>query len=119
MLVDSLSSTGAINEQNDIRVFYALQNDANETPIFTPFPGYLNTSIGVPADPSLSNGTPDKKILKNSFYEYVPSARSFKEYEFTVDNLPSFKIFRVKLIMTSTNQAIVPVIQDLRVIALA
>ena len=111
--------TGAINEQNDIRVFYALQNDANETPIFTPFPGYLNTSIGVPADPSLSNGTPDKKILKNSFYEYVPSARSFKEYEFTVDNLPSFKIFRVKLIMTSTNQAIVPVIQDLRVIALA
>jgi hypothetical protein len=111
--------TGAINEQNDIRAFYSIQNDIGENPIFTPFPGYANLSSGIVIDPSLNNGSPDTLILKNSFYDYVPTPRSFKEYEFTVDNLPSFKIFRVKLIMTSTNQAIVPVIQDLRVIALA
>ena len=111
--------TGAINEQNDIRAFYSLQNDVNESPIFTAFPGYANLSSGIVVDPSLNDASPDTLILKNSFYDYVPTPRSFKEYEFTIDNLPSFKIFRVKLIMTSTNQAIVPVIQDLRVIALA
>ena len=111
--------TGAINEQNDIRAFYSIQNDVGEDPIFTAFPGYSNLSSGIVVDPSANNGTPDTLISKNSFYDYVPTPRSFKEYEFTVDNLPSFKIFRVKLIMTSTNQAIVPVIQDLRVIALA
>ena len=111
--------TGAINEQNDIRAFYSIQNDANESPIFTAFPGYPNLSSGRVIDPSLNDGSPDTLIFKNSFYDYVPTPRSFKEYEFTIDNLPSFKIFRVKLIMTSTNQAVVPVIQDLRVIALA
>ena len=39
--------------------------------------------------------------------------------EWTIDELPSFKIFRVKVIMTSTNQALAPVVQDLRCIALA
>jgi len=111
--------TGAINEQNDIRALYSIQNDIGESPIFTPFPGYSNLSSGIVIDPSLNNGSPDTLILKNSFYDYIPTPRSFKEYEFTVDNLPSFKIFRIKLIMTSTNQSIVPVIQDLRVIALA
>lgn len=111
--------TGAINEQNDIRAFYSIQSDVGENPIFTPFPGYSNLSSGIVVDPSLNNGSPDTLIFKNSFYDYVPTPRSFKEYEFTIDNLPSFKIFRVKLVMTSTNQAIVPVIQDLRVIALA
>ena len=111
--------TGAINEQNDIRAFYSIQNDASESPIFTAFPGYSNLSSGQVIDQSSNTGLPDTLILKNSFYDYVPTPRSFKEYEFTADNLPSFKNFRIKLIMTSTNQAIVPVIQDLRVIALA
>ena len=111
--------TGAINEENDIRSFYSIQNDVGESPIFTPFPGYSNISSGVVVDPSLNDGLPDTLILKNSFYDYVPTPRSFKEYEFTIDNLPSFKIFRIKLVMTSTNQAIVPIIQDFRVIALA
>lgn len=112
--------SGAINEQNDIRAFYSLQNDVNETPIFIPFPGYSNISLsGLTIDPSLSDGTPDKFVSKNSFYEFIPSAKSFKDYEFTVNNLPSFKICRVKLVMTSTNQAVAPIIQDLRVIALA
>jgi len=111
--------TGAINEQNDIRAFYSVQNDVSESPIFTAFPGYSNLSSGQVIDQSSNTGSPDTLILKNSFYDYVPTPRSFKEYEFTVDNLPSFKNFRIKLVMTSTNQAIVPVIQDLRVIALA
>ena len=62
---------------------------------------------------------PDVELKKNDYYSYIPGPRAFKEIEWTVDELPAFKIFRIKLIMTSTNQAIVPVIQDLRAIALA
>ena len=115
--------TGAIQDSNDIRAFYAIQNDTEESVIFTPFPGFANLDTGRNngriKDPSANNGTPDVQLKKNSLYDFVPGPRSFKEIEWTVDELPSFKIFRIKLIMTSTNQAIVPVIADLRAIALA
>ena len=93
-----------------------------ETAIFTPFPGFANLdtgrTFGRVIDPSANNGTPDVQLKKNSFYDFVPGPKSFKEVEWTIDELPAFKIFRIKLIMTSTNQALVPVIQDLRAIAL-
>ena len=115
--------TGAINDANDIRAFYAIQNDIEETVIFTPFPGYANLdtgrTFGRVIDPSANNGTPNTQLQKNSNYDFVPGPRSFKEIEWSIDELPAFKIFRIKLIMTSTNQALVPVIQDLRAIALA
>jgi len=115
--------TGSINDANDIRAFYAIQNDINESVIFTPFPGHSNLDTGrtegrVKAIGD-SNGSPDVELKKNSFYDFVPGPRSFKEIEWTIDELPAFKIFRIKLVMTSTNQALVPVIQDLRAIALA
>ena len=115
--------TGAISDANDVRAFYAIQNDINESVIFTPFPGYANLDTGRTSgrikDPSANNGTPDVELKKNDYHSYIPGPRAFKEIEWTVDELPAFKIFRIKLIMTSTNQAIVPVIQDLRAIALA
>ncbi len=115
--------TGAMDQSNDIRAFYAIQNDIEESVIFTPFPGFANLdsgrSYGRVISPSANNGTPDVQLKKNSLYDYVPGPRSFKEIEWTIDELPAFKIFRIKLIMTSTNQALVPVIQDIRAIALA
>ena len=118
-----LMITGAINEANDVRAFYAIQNSADELPVFTPFPGYANLNTGRQEgrviDPSANNGTPDEVLKKNTFYDFTPGPRSFKEITWSIDELPDFKIFRVKLILTSTNQALVPVIQDLRAIALA
>lgn len=112
--------SGSIHESNDIRAFYSIQNDLSEDPIFIPFPGYGNIdSTGRKIDPSASSGLSDSLIPKNSSYEFLPTPKSFVEYEFSDDNLPNFKIFRVKLIMTSTNQAYPPIIQDLRAIALA
>ena len=46
-------------------------------------------------------------------------ALQFKEYSFTVDRLPTFRTYRIKLIMTSNSQVYVPRIRDLRVMALA
>jgi len=112
--------SGSIHESNDIRAFYALQNNTSEDPIFIPFPGYGNlNSIGQKIDSSASTGLPDTLISRNSSYEFLPTPNSFVEYEFSDDNLPNFKIFRVKLILTSTNQAHPPIIQDLRAFALA
>jgi len=112
--------SGSIHESNDIRAFYAVQSDLSEDPIFVPFPGYLNLdSVGKKINSSESSGLPDSATPKNSSYEFLPTPNSFIEYEFSEDNLPNFKIFRVKLILTSTNQAYPPLIQDLRAIALA
>jgi hypothetical protein len=43
----------------------------------------------------------------------------YKDYTFTADNLPSFRYYRIKLLLTSTSQVFVPKVKDLRVMALA
>ena len=62
---------------------------------------------------------PLTNYLSRILYDYDPGPLSFKEMTFSADNLTSFKIFRIKLVLTSTNQALVPVIRDLRAIASA
>ena len=111
--------TASISEENDIRAFYQIHNSVDGDISFTPFPGHSNLTDGRVIDSSKNTGSPDTLIAKNDFYDYVPGPRSFREYEWTIDELPSFKVARIKLVMTSTSQSIVPIIQDLRVIALA
>ena len=43
----------------------------------------------------------------------------FKDYEFSIDELPPFTKFQIKIDMIGTNQAEPPFIKDLRAIALA
>ena len=43
----------------------------------------------------------------------------FKEYQFTAGDLESFSGFRIKIVMSGTNEARAPRFKDLRVIALA
>ena len=51
--------------------------------------------------------------------DLIPNALQFKEYTFTADRLPSFRNYRIKIVMTSNSQVYVPRMRDLRVIALA
>lgn len=109
-----------INLYSDIRAFYAIGDNQNFTPIFTPFPGYNNLDFKnqiISAEDS--DGRPDSFVTPTSSVGFVPEELGYKEYTFTADNLPSFKSYRVKLILSSTNQAYVPRVKDLRVIALA
>lgn len=107
-----------INNYSDIRALYSIDTEENTDPVFELFPGYSNIdSLGNTVDSSRSDGTPDSFTQKNNVLSFEPQA--FREYEFTSNNLPPFKYFRVKLILTSTNQAYVPKINDLRTIALA
>lgn len=110
---------GYVSDYNDIRMFYALGQDLPaEECIFTPFPGINNTNeFGRVVQPFNSDGGPDIFIPKSDVYTQVPSLNYFKEYKFTIDNLDPFQFFRIKLIGTSTNQAVVPQFRNLRVIA--
>ena len=100
----------------DIRAFYAIGTDPGFDPIFVPFPGYDNLNDrGQIINIQDSNGRPD------TFVELIQNGddTSFQDFTFTKDDLPAFKHFRIKLVLTSTSQAYPPSLRDLRVIALA
>ena len=110
-----------IANTSDVRMFYALDQDvsANETK-FKPFPGINNIDpYGQVINPAASDGTADERKEKTDKLTQTPAINDFTEYKFTMDNLPPFKSFRLKLIGTSTNQAVVPQFRNLRAIALA
>jgi len=102
--------TAHINQFNDIRAFYAIGEDQGFTPIFEAFPGYTSNN----------DGSSDRVVPPaNASEGFLSRDLTFKEHEFTVDNLPAFKSYRIKLIATSTNQAYAPRIKELRTITLA
>lgn len=113
---------GYINNYNDIRAFYYIDNTPTDSKnvIFIPFPGFDNiTKTGTTVDINKNNGSPNKKPVFTDKYQHEPTLDLFTEYEFMVDNLPTFTNYRIKLIITSTNQSYVPIINDIRVITLA
>tara|TARA_R100001594_G_scaffold11834_3_gene26531 strand:- start:134 stop:8512 length:8379 start_codon:yes stop_codon:yes gene_type:complete len=115
-----ISLAAHINVTSDIRAFYAVAEDPNDELIYSPFPGHSNLlSTGQVIDPSKNNGLPDKLLPKTDVIAYLPSQVIWNDYSFTIDNLPTFRYFSIKLVGTGTNQAQPPRIKDLRVIALA
>ena len=105
------------NTTNDIRVLYQLfRDDAPDSANnFELFPGYSNyqvDGIGIKRviDPSLNDGSADVNALQSS-------DRSFRDYEYSVDDLPDFNAFAIKIVMAGSNQATPPLIKDLRAIA--
>ena len=109
-----------INQYCDIRALYAISEKSNFNPIFIPFPGYLNLNDKNQIINFEDNdGRSDVFITPSQSLGFETSDVEFKEYAFTIDNLPSFRSYRVKLILTSTNQVYVPRVKDIRVIALA
>jgi hypothetical protein len=104
------------NETNDIRLLYQVfrpdQSFAQDS--FELFPGYSNYKVdGIGrsvVDVSLSDGSPD-------FFVKESNDGEFKEYTYTVDNLPPFTAFAIKIVMAGTNQASPPIVSQLRAIA--
>lgn len=105
-----------MHNDSDLRALFSIENSN----VFVPFPGYANIDTnGSIIDERNSDGSSDKKMIKQDRFMNNPSISDFKEYSFTVDLNETFKQFRIKLIGTSENQAYVPIIRNLRVIALA
>jgi hypothetical protein len=109
-----------INLYSDIRAFYAISENQNFDPIFTPFPGYANLDTrGEVINPEDNSGLPDRFISPSNSIGFTSPELEYGEYVFTSDQLPPFRSYRIKLVMTSTNQVYVPRIRNLRVISLA
>lgn len=98
-----------------VRAYYRLQRaDGSEVDkIYEPFPGYDNLdSNGKVIDKKNNSGLPDRNISAST-------ANVFTEYEWSIDNLPQFSAFQIKLVVTSTNQAKSVQMIDFRTIAVA
>jgi len=109
-----------VNLEADIRAFYAISNEPGIEPTFSPFPGYtnLNTRGEVIASQN-NNGESDTRIVKSNTLTQESALIDYREYTFSIDELPPFKTYRIKLDLTSNTQCFVPRVKDLRVIALA
>ena len=109
-----------INNYCDIRAFYAIGENQNFMPIFTPYPGYNNLdSRKQIINFEKSDGLPDAFVQPSMLFGVESNDIDFREYIFTADQLPSFRFYRIKLVLTSTNQVYPPRVKNLRVIALA
>jgi len=109
-----------INPYADVKALYAIMTDPSEEPIYYPFPGYSNRiESGQVIDPAKNDGTSDNFVSKNDTLGFESNEVTFKDYEFTVDNLESFRYFSIKLVGSSTNQAYPPRLRDFRVIGIA
>jgi hypothetical protein len=106
------------NETNDIRVLYKIYRpDATfDEESYELFPGYSNYKLNgvgnTVVDMSLSDGSPD-------FFAKESNDGRFKEYTYTIDGLPDFTAFAIKIVMAGTNQASPPLVSQLRAIATA
>jgi len=108
-----------LNSYSDIRAFYCTE-ESSLSPTFTPFPGYLNINDdGDIISLQDNDGSPDNQVQKSNVLEFESKDLEFKEYTFSIDQLPAFRNYRVKLVITSTSQVYVPRIKDLRCIAIA
>ena len=105
------------SQSSDFRVLYSLdRSDSSEIEqSFELFPGFKNTTKTdndgfIVTDESKNDGRPDTIVTPSE-------SNQFKDYQFTVDNLPEFTGFTIKIVMLGTNQAQPPRIKDLRAIA--
>jgi len=103
----------------DFRVLYQLfrADSSGVEQSFELFPGYDNLRD------TDGDGYGDRIVddTKNSGRAdaFVTSSNTFKEYQFSIDDLEQFTGFRIKIVMSGTNEARAPKFKDLRVIALA
>jgi len=125
---------GYLTTFSDIRAFYATSDKDGFKPVFTPFPGYKNldsagrikrsayydNSTGLAApDIGSNDGRSDSLITPNNEFTQNPDQSEFSSYTFSIDNLSSFRAYRIKFVLTSTSQVHVPRLRNLRVLALA
>ena len=88
---------GHINLTSDLRAFYAISENPNDELVYQAFPGYDNLlSTGQIIDPAKNSGLPDKALPKTDVIAYTPDQVVWNDYEFTIDNLATFRYFSIK-----------------------
>ena len=105
----------------DFRVLYQLfKVDSSQIEqSFELFPGYdnLKDTNGDGFGDTIINST--RNSGRSDAFVTASQDNEFREYQFSVDDLSQFTGFRIKIVMSGTNEAYAPRLKDLRVIALA
>lgn len=99
---------------SDIRVLYKIfRNDSPDNDqIWQLFPGYLNFDVnGKVINNDNNDGRSDSNVPSSSVDE-------FRDYVYTIDNLPDFTGYQIKIVGSGSNQSYSPIITDLRAIAI-
>jgi hypothetical protein len=99
---------------NDIRVAYRIirENIPIEQQVYELFPGYNNLDNNKNViNPSKNDGLPDTLVPSSNTID------DYRNYEFTAKNLPQFSGYQIKIMISGTSQANVPLIKDFRAIA--
>ena len=100
---------------SDIRVLYRLFRADTDSidKVFELRPGFDNLDAsGFVIESKNNSGRPDRNIVASLDDQFI-------EYEYTVDDLPPFTGFQIKVDIASTNQAQDPELLDFRAIAVA
>ena len=100
----------------DFRVLYSIiRGDIDQK--FELFPGFLNSvdttgdGFGDTAiDPNKNDGRPDK---------FINPTGNFNEYQYSANDLEPYTGFVIKIVFNGTNQAEIPIIKNIRALALA
>ena len=109
------------HSSSDFRVLYQLfRTDSSEIgQSYELFPGYDNLKDtdndgygDSVIDSKLNSGRPDAFVRSSGDNEFL-------DYQFSANNLEQFNGFRIKIVMSGTNEARPPRFKDLRTIALA
>ena len=108
------------NMYNDIRCFYAISDTANFDPKFIPFPGFTNIdNRGEIINKAANDGRSDIFVPYSDASGFVSSELDYRDMTWSIENLPKFTVYRIKVVLASTNQVYVPRISALRAICLA
>ena len=102
------------DSSNEIIVLYRIlrPDTPDDQQLYELFPGYNNINdFGNTIGQKDNSGLPDKFVSESLALD------DFRSYEYTAKNLPLFNGYQIKIIMTGRNQAITPLLRDLRVVA--
>ena len=106
---------------SDFRVLYKLfrpdSTDVEQT--YELFPGYDN--LADTDGDGFGDEIISSRLNSGRADAFVADSKNgeFKDYQFTIDDLPEFTGFAIKIVSSGTNEAYAPQFKDLRVIALA
>ena len=101
--------TANLFERDDIHVFYKIKQ-ANSQFNFDDLNWNAFNGTGISDNEVIPSAD-------NTISGYFENQQSYKEYKYSVNNLPEFTSFAVKIIMRTSNPCYPPKIQDMRAVA--
>ena len=105
----NVKTTVNTNNIENIKILYRIKKSSSQENFEDIEWNYFNNT-----------GVPDSEVIatsENSISGITEKQSSYQELSYSIEDLPEFSSFAIKIVMKSNNPAFVPKIQDLRVVA--